>query len=82
MICIVQRQFPGPDGMIAVGTRVDVSKWRPMNVESLLRNRFLQPVSLTEEATDEAPASKGKAAKPTVKKVKKQKRVLPDEDDE
>jgi len=49
MICVVSRQFPGPDGILAVGTRVDTTTWRPMNTESLLRNRYLTPIALSEE---------------------------------
>lgn len=74
MICVVSKQFPGPDGIIAVGTRVDVSDWRPMNVESLLRNRFLQPVALSE---DKPSASKIK----TTVKAKRTKRVIPRDDE-
>lgn len=72
MICVVQKQFPGPDGNFAVGTRVDTSKWRPLNVESLLRSRHLLPVAFSE------PAVKEKSSRPTVKvnKVTKQKRVF------
>lgn len=77
MICVVARQFPGPDGMLAVGTRVDTSIWRPMNTESLLRNRFLTPVALVEE-----PAVMVKVKTKPLSQVKKTKRVFQDEDDE
>lgn len=75
MICVVQRQFPGPDGMLAVGTRVNTSEWRPMNVESLLRNRFLQPIALSEETPAPPKAH-------ITTKVKKTKRVIPRDDDD
>lgn len=71
MICIVAKQFPGPDGMMAVGTRVNVTHWRAANVESLLRNRFLTVIShkRSDEPIDTSSPMK-------VKKVKKTQRVL------
>ncbi len=71
MICVVAKQFPGPGGMMAVGTRVNVTDWRPANVESLLRNRFLTVVS--HKRTEEPVAEIGV---PKVKKIKKTQHVL------
>jgi len=74
MICVVQKQFPGPNGNFAVGERVDTSTWRPLNVESLLRSRHLQPVAFS-EVTEEKPKTKLKVK---TTKVTKQKRVFDD----
>jgi hypothetical protein len=43
MECVVLRRFK-TDHMLEAGEVVDVSAWRPRNVEGLIEGRYLRPV--------------------------------------